>query len=74
LGTALTLRIIQGGSNAIVYTTAYSVFSFMYQGHDIMQINSYFKSTLGIGLVTGLMIGTLLYMVGGYSLPFITFG
>ena len=74
LTVALILRILQGGSNAIVYTTAYSVFAVQYQGHDIMSINSYFKSTLGIGIVFGLLIGTLLYMIGGYFLPFIVFG
>lgn len=45
-----------------------------YQGHDIMQINSYFKSTLGIGMFIGLILGTLLFMIGGYTLPYITFG
>mmetsp|Transcript_11769 Transcript_11769/g.11728 ORF Transcript_11769/g.11728 Transcript_11769/m.11728 type:complete len:94 (-) Transcript_11769:63-344(-) len=63
---AIVLRILQGASNSVVYTTAYSVFSMQYEGHDIMQINSYFKVTLGAGLVIGLLTGTLLYMVGGY--------
>lgn len=71
---AITCRILQGASNSVVYTTAYSVFSMQYEGHDIMQINSYFKVTLGAGLVIGLLTGTLLYMVGGYCLPFIVFG
>lgn len=71
---AFIFRSFQGGSNAAVYTTAYSVFSSMYEGQDIMKINSYFKSTLGIGLVIGLLLGTLLYMIGGYVTPFIVFG
>jgi MFS family permease len=71
---ALMCRSIQGGSNAAVYTTAYSVFSMEYEGADIMKINSYFKSTLGVGLVIGLLFGTLLFMFGGYITPFVVFG
>lgn len=45
-----------------------------YEGHDMLQINSYFKSTLSVGLVIGLILGTMLFMIGGYTLPFIVFG
>ena len=70
---ALVFRSLQGGANAAIYTTAYSIFSMMYEGHDIMHINSYFKLTIGIGLLIGYIVGTLLYMLGGYPLPFILF-
>ena len=70
---ALIFRSLQGGSNAAIYTTAYSVFSMMYSGQDVMQVNSYFNLTIGIGLLIGFAIGTLLYMIGGYVLPFVVF-
>ena len=70
---ALVFRSLQGGSNAAIYTTAYSIFSMMYEGNDIIHINSYFKLTIGIGLLIGYILGTLLYMLGGYALPFIIF-
>ena len=37
-------------------------------------MNSFFKSTIGIGNILGLFFGTFLYMYGGYCLPYIVFG
>lgn len=45
-----------------------------YQGHDIMKINSLFKSTLGLGMIIGLALGTVLIMFGSYVTPFVVFG
>ena len=71
---AFILRALQGGSNAAVYTTTYSVFSMQYEGHDIMLINSIFKSTIGAGMILGLGCGTLILMYFNYAAPFIAFG
>ncbi|CAI2366123.1 unnamed protein product [Moneuplotes crassus] len=74
LAMAFACRVLQGASNSVVYTIECSVFSMQYDGNDIMQMNSYFKVTLGDGLVIGLLTGTLLYIIGGYCLPFIVLG
>lgn len=66
-------RILQGSSNAAIYTTTYSIFSSEYDGKDFMKVNSIFKGTIGGGLLLGLLIGTILYIVGGYFLPFLVY-
>lgn len=63
-------RILQGSSNAVLYTITYSIFSNEYDGKDFTKVNSIFKGTIGGGMLIGLVIGTLLYMVGGYMLPY----
>lgn len=79
---------MQGASNAALYTTTYSIFSMQYGGSDFMKVNSLFKGTigkiekirdfiyrfyLGGGLLLGLCFGTLLYIFGGYFLPFVVY-
>jgi len=43
----LTFRILQGSSNAALYTTTYSIFSHQFEGGDFIKINSIFKGTIG---------------------------
>eukprot|EP00344_Euplotes_crassus_P005699 CAMPEP_0196995348 /NCGR_PEP_ID=MMETSP1380-20130617/1481_1 /TAXON_ID=5936 /ORGANISM="Euplotes crassus, Strain CT5" /LENGTH=246 /DNA_ID=CAMNT_0042411001 /DNA_START=9 /DNA_END=746 /DNA_ORIENTATION=+ len=69
----LSFRILQGSSNAALYTTTYSIFSTQYEGGDFMKINSVFKGTIGGGLLIGLLVGTVLYIIGGYFLPFLVY-
>lgn len=69
----LVFRVLQGSSNAALYTTTYSIFSLQYEGKDFMMINSLFKGTIGGGLLLGLCIGTVLYIIGGYFLPFVVY-
>ena len=69
----LLFRVLQGSSNAALYTTTYSIFSTQYEGKDFMMINSLFKGTIGGGLLIGLCIGTVLYIIGGYFLPFVVY-
>mmetsp|Transcript_1262 Transcript_1262/g.1409 ORF Transcript_1262/g.1409 Transcript_1262/m.1409 type:complete len:393 (-) Transcript_1262:53-1231(-) len=69
----LTFRAIQGSANAALYTTTYSIFSINFEGGDFMKINSIFKGTIGGGLLLGLLVGTVLYIIGGYFLPFLVY-
>eukprot|EP00345_Euplotes_harpa_P000049 CAMPEP_0168317924 /NCGR_PEP_ID=MMETSP0213-20121227/171_1 /TAXON_ID=151035 /ORGANISM="Euplotes harpa, Strain FSP1.4" /LENGTH=245 /DNA_ID=CAMNT_0008318889 /DNA_START=14 /DNA_END=751 /DNA_ORIENTATION=+ len=69
----LVFRVLQGSANAALYTTSYSIFSMKFDGNEFMKINSIFKGTIGIGLLLGLLIGTILYIIGGYFLPFVVF-
>lgn len=69
----LIFRVLQGSSNAALYTTSYSIFSGHYEGGDFMKVNSMFKGTIGVGLLIGLLVGTLLYIAGGYFLPFLVY-
>lgn len=69
----LLFRVLQGSSNAALYTTTYSIFSTQYEGKDFMMVNSLFKGTIGGGLLLGLCIGTVLYIIGGYFLPFVVY-
>jgi predicted MFS family arabinose efflux permease len=46
----------------------------LYKGEQLNTVNSFFKSTMGIGNILGLFIGTILYIYGGYCLPFIVYG
>jgi hypothetical protein len=39
--------VLQGSSNAALYTTTYSIFSMQYGGSDFMKVNSLFKGTIG---------------------------
>jgi len=43
----LTFRILQGSTNAAIYTITYSIFSINYEGGDFMKVNSVFKGTIG---------------------------
>jgi len=43
----LIFRVLQGSSNAAIYTTIYSIFSTQYEGDDFTKINSIFKGTIG---------------------------
>ena len=43
----LIFRVMQGSSNAALYTTTYSIFSLQYEGGDFMKVNSMFKGTIG---------------------------
>ena len=43
----LVFRVLQGSSNAAIYTISYSIFSQEYQGGDFMKMNSIFKGTIG---------------------------
>ena len=43
----LIFRVMQGSSNAALYTTTYSIFSLQYEGGDFMKVNSIFKGTIG---------------------------
>lgn len=45
----------------------------MYNGQDVMRVNSYFNLTIGVGLLIGFAFGTIFYIVGGYVLPFVIF-
>lgn len=36
-------------------------------------MNTIYKGTIGIGLLIGLMIGTFLYVIGNYTVPFIVY-
>ena len=67
----LVFRVLQGASNAVLYTITYSIFSAQYEGKDFMKANSIFKGTIGGGLLLGLLVGTVLYIIGGYFLPFL---
>jgi MFS family permease len=69
----IVFRVLQGSSNAAIYTTTYSIFSAEYEGKDFMKANSIFKGTIGGGLLLGLLIGTVLYIIGGYFLPFLVY-
>lgn len=43
----LLFRVLQGSSNAALYTTSYSIFSSEYEGGDFAKVNSIFKGTIG---------------------------
>lgn len=64
---------MQGSTNAVINTISYSIFSNEYDGQDFSHVNTVYKGTIGIGLLIGLALGTLLYMLGGYFLPFIVY-
>ena len=74
IGLGFTLRAIQGFSCAAIFATSYSIFSIIYRGSQLNTVNLFFKSTVGIGNLSGLLAGTFLFMIGGYRLPFIIYG
>jgi hypothetical protein len=43
----IIFRVLQGSSNAALYTTSYSIFSSHYDAGDFMKVNSVFKGTIG---------------------------
>ena len=55
-------------------STAYSIFSIIYKSSELAKINTFFKATIGVGQVFGLISGSFLYLIGGYRAPFIIFG
>ncbi len=55
-------------------TLAYSIFSKIYKGDDLNKVNTFFKSTIGIGQILGLLFGTFLFMIGGFALPYFVYG
>lgn len=50
------------------------MFSLLYKGEELNKVNSFFKTTLGMGNILGLFFGTFLYIYGGYTLPFLVYG
>lgn len=37
-------------------------------------MNTFFKTTIGVGQIVGLIFGTFLFMIGGFTLPFVAYG
>ena len=57
-----------------ILTSAYSIFSKIYKGEELNTVNTFFKSTIGVGQILGLIFGTFLYLLGGFQFPFIAYG
>ena len=65
----LITRFVQGLSSGILSTTMYSIaMNFFPENREAM--SGYVESAGSCGLVTGPLIGTVLYAIGGYQFIF----
>ena len=71
---AVISRFIQGAASTLIQTTLYSIITNQYNQSDQLQLLGYLQGAEGSGVMAGPLIGALLYMVGGYSFVFYTFG
>ena len=69
----LIIRTLQGFLCAVIFTTSYSIFAFLYHGRQLAMVNSFYKTTIGIGNLIGLFIGTFLQK-HGFFFSFGSFG
>ena len=68
---ALLMRMGQGLSSALVQTTCYVMTTNLYPDQKETLIG-YIEATMGIGLILGPMLGSLLYSIFGFEMTFYT--
>lgn len=66
-------RFIQGFSSSAIQTTWYTVSGKIYKDHQSIVI-SMLEMSCGVGLTLGPVLGSILFNIGGYAMPFIFFG
>ena len=72
LSLTLVVRITQGVGGAFVYVAAYSIAASS-DTDDLDTVMAMTKLSVGIGLVSGPSIGSLLYSIAGFNGPFLFF-
>ena len=68
-----TLRIIEGVSSAILYVAVQTLLLFQYPDKT-SAVYSLVEGTNNLGIMLGPVVGTFLYNVGGFILPFVSCG
>ena len=63
-------RLVQGFSSASIQTTSFSIFGVLYKD-NLEAILGYLELSVGLGLTTGPVIGSLLFETGGFICPFL---
>lgn len=73
LAVAILVRTLQGAASAAINTTCYSLAANKYASNTTFVVGM-LEGMSGIGIVTGLLGGSILYEAMGYEAVFITFG
>lgn len=66
-------RMLEGIGNACITTAIYALVTSIYKSHEA-DIISFLQIWTGIGMMTGPLLGSLLYSIGGFTLPFFVTG
>lgn len=73
LAIAFISRFIQGFASSSIQTTCFAISGIIYAEHQAA-ILGYLEMSAGLGLTIAPVIGSFLYDLGGFNLPFIFFG
>ena len=65
---------VLGGLGAGANSTASMAIMSSFAGNEREKYIGWVEAAAGVGLLTGPLFGALLYNVGGYTMPFFTFG
>ena len=67
------VQFVQGFGASMVFMTGNPIFVAFFEGKEA-RVTSTLESALGIGILIGPALGSLLYSLGGYQLPFTVVG
>ena len=70
----ILLRIIHGTFSRIINTSIYSLSIYLSNPFETQKIIGNFKKAYFIGIIIGPILASILYKLGGYTLPFIIIG
>ena len=73
IGLSITAMSIGGSGAALNVTCALAIINTNYPNEREKNLGL-FEGGSGLGLLLGPLLGSLLYAIGGYCLPFLTFG
>ena len=69
----LVIRGLQGFSSSMIQTTSYSIVSIIFKDNQ-QKFLGYLESSMGVGLITGPVIGSALYTFFGFAYTFLGIG
>jgi MFS family permease len=70
---ASACRMLEGIGNACINTAIYALITSHYKNNEA-DIISFLQIFTGVGMMTGPLLGSFLYSIGGYQLPFLVTG
>ena len=69
----IVVQVVQGIGSSMVLNTGNPIFVGLFSGKE-SRVTSLLESTMGIGILAGPALGSILYSIGGFKLPFTSVG
>ena len=73
IGFSFAVRIVEAVGNAAFLTSSFSMVADLFP-KTVATVFSLLEMFLGVGIILGPAVGSILYEAGGYTLPFAIFG